>query len=68
LLQTAIVKPPSPAHVLGTDNLGRDVYIRIIYGAQASVRAGLMAVSLAASFLGDALRDIFDVRARADVL
>src|SRR5919202_1531751 len=44
---TAIMKPPSPTHLLGTDNLGRDVYTRIIYGAQASVRVGLLAVSLA---------------------
>jgi peptide/nickel transport system permease protein len=44
---TAIMKPPSPAHLLGTDNLGRDVYSRVVYGAQASVRVGLMAVSLA---------------------
>src|SRR3712207_4181708 len=43
----AIMKPPSPAHLLGTDNLGRDVYTRILYGAQASVRVGLLAVSLA---------------------
>jgi peptide/nickel transport system permease protein len=44
---TAIMKPPAPAHVLGTDNLGRDVYTRILYGAQASVRVGILAVSLA---------------------
>ena len=44
---TVIMKPPSPAHLLGTDNLGRDVYTRILYGAQASVRVGILAVSLA---------------------
>ncbi|MCC7368321.1 MAG: ABC transporter permease [Chloroflexi bacterium] len=44
---TAIMKPPSAAHLLGTDNLGRDVLTRVIYGAQASVRVGLMAVTLA---------------------
>ena len=44
---TAIMKAPTAAHLLGTDNLGRDVFTRIIYGAQASVRVGLLAVSLA---------------------
>src|SRR3954465_15964938 len=44
---TAIMKPPAPAHLLGTDNLGRDVLRTSIYGAQASVRVGLLAVSLA---------------------
>ena len=44
---TAIMKPPSAAHLLGTDNLGRDVFTRVVYGAQASVRVGLMAVTLA---------------------
>src|SRR5215813_10412600 len=44
---TAIMKPPTAAHPLGTDNLGRDVYTRVMYGAQASVRVGLLAVSLA---------------------
>lgn len=44
---TAIMKPPSATHLLGTDNLGRDVYTRVLYGAQASVRVGLLAVSLA---------------------
>jgi ABC-type dipeptide/oligopeptide/nickel transport system permease subunit len=43
----AILKAPSAAHLLGTDNLGRDVFSRIVYGAQASVRVGLLAVSLA---------------------
>ncbi|MFN8633907.1 MAG: ABC transporter permease [Chloroflexota bacterium] len=44
---TAIMKSPSAAHLLGTDNLGRDVFTRVVYGAQASVRVGLMAVTLA---------------------
>jgi len=43
----AIMKAPSMVHLLGTDNLGRDVFSRVLFGAQASVRVGLLAVSLA---------------------
>lgn len=38
---------PSAAHWMGTDDLGRDVLARVIYGAQASLLAGLIAVSIA---------------------
>ncbi len=44
---SAILKAPSVTHLLGTDNLGRDVLARVIFGAQASMRVGLFAVSLA---------------------
>jgi peptide/nickel transport system permease protein len=33
--------PPSAAHLLGTDNLGRDMLSRIIYGARISMYVGL---------------------------
>src|SRR5258708_35928003 len=33
-------KPPSAAHWFGTDEIGRDVLARIIYGARASLLAG----------------------------
>jgi peptide/nickel transport system permease protein len=36
-------------HVLGTDNQGRDILSRLIYGAQTSVKIGLLSVLLAAS-------------------
>ncbi|MFC1977785.1 ABC transporter permease [Chloroflexota bacterium] len=35
------LSPPSGAHLLGTDNLGRDLFSRIIYGARVSVFVGL---------------------------
>lgn len=38
---------PSLAHPMGTDNLGRDILSRVIYGAQVSMKVGLISVSLA---------------------
>lgn len=40
--------PPSPAHWLGTDALGRDVLSRILHGARLSLPVGIVAVVLAA--------------------
>ena len=40
-------KPPSWAHWLGTDEVGRDVLSRIIFGARASMSAGVVSVSIA---------------------
>ncbi len=40
-------EPPSAQHWLGTDEFGRDILSRIIYGAQVSLQVGLFAVSLA---------------------
>jgi peptide/nickel transport system permease protein len=45
---------PSRAHWLGTDQLGRDLYSRIIYGARPSLLIGLGATALAVA-LGGAL-------------
>ena len=42
---------PSLEHILGTDQIGRDLYTRIIYGARTSLVAGVLAVSLGA-FVG----------------
>ncbi|TMD60595.1 MAG: ABC transporter permease [Chloroflexi bacterium] len=59
--------PPSTAHWLGTDDLGRDVLSRVIWGSQISLKVGLISVSigfivgvslgLAAGYLGG----IFDL-------
>jgi peptide/nickel transport system permease protein len=38
---------PSAGHLLGTDDLGRDIFSRLIYGAPATVYASLLAVSVA---------------------
>ena len=38
---------PSSSHLLGTDDLGRDIFSRLIYGAPATVYASLLAVSVA---------------------
>jgi peptide/nickel transport system permease protein len=43
----AVRKPPSVLHWLGTDEIGRDVLARVIWGARASLMAGLVSVSLA---------------------
>ncbi|CCE04624.1 putative ABC transporter permease protein; dipeptide transport protein [Bradyrhizobium sp. STM 3843] len=40
-------KAPSAAHWFGTDDLGRDVLARVIYGTRASLTAGAVSVSIA---------------------
>lgn len=41
---TERLKPPSATYFMGTDNLGRDMFSRIIWGARISLRVGLSAV------------------------
>lgn len=41
-----ILLPPSPTHVLGTDDLGRDLFTRILYGARVSLFVGVSTVSI----------------------
>lgn len=43
------LKGPSADHLLGNDELGRDILSRIIYGAGVSLRVGLIAVAIALS-------------------
>jgi peptide/nickel transport system permease protein len=62
---SAIRKAPSAAHWFGTDDIGRDVLSRVVWGTQASLLAGVVSVSislllgvpigLAAGFIGGAL-------------
>lgn len=41
---------PSAAHIMGTDDFGRDVFSRVIYGARISIPSGLMVVVIAWAF------------------
>lgn len=43
-------KPPQPGFLLGTDNLGRDMLARVLYGAQLSLGIGVAVVMLNAVF------------------
>jgi peptide/nickel transport system permease protein len=45
---TAIRKAPSAAHWMGTDENGRDVLSRVVFGARASLLAGVVSVLIAA--------------------
>ena len=42
-----ILRPPSSAHPLGTDDLGRDVLARMVHGARISLSVGFVAVGIA---------------------
>lgn len=44
---SAMLQPPSFAHLLGTDHLGRDVLSRMIQGARVAVLAGVISVGFA---------------------
>jgi peptide/nickel transport system permease protein len=45
----AIRKAPSAAHWFGTDEIGRDVLSRVVYGARASLLAGVVSVLISLS-------------------
>lgn len=36
------MSPPGPAHILGTDEVGRDVFSRLVYGGRTSLAVGLI--------------------------
>jgi len=51
----AILTPPGPGHLLGTDALGRDVLSRMLHGGRVSLWVGFVAVGLSVAiglFLG----------------
>lgn len=64
-----VLQPPSPDHLLGTDELGRDVWTRLLYGGRVSLTVGLAAVLLSmtigvtcgaiAGFYGGWIDDVF---------
>jgi peptide/nickel transport system permease protein len=39
--------PPGPAHLLGSDDLGRDILSRIIYGSRSALLVGIVSVGIA---------------------
>jgi len=38
---TQFRKPPSPAHIMGTDDIGRDLFTRLLYGGRISLAIGI---------------------------
>ncbi len=64
----AVLTPPSGEHWFGTDELGRDVYSRVVHGARISVTVAVLAVGfgtivgvligLAAGYVGGAVDDV----------
>jgi peptide/nickel transport system permease protein len=63
-----IFSPPSSAHLFGTDELGRDLFARVVHGTALSLRAAVIAVAaalavggllgLTAGFLGGRIDDL----------
>ncbi len=49
-----VLLPPSARHWFGTDELGRDVLTRVLYGARVSLKVGFVAVGIAV-FIGTAV-------------
>lgn len=43
------LQPPNAQYILGTDNLGRDIFTRILYGGQISLQVGIFSVAIGAT-------------------
>jgi peptide/nickel transport system permease protein len=52
LIMTSLMAPPSRAHPFGTDQYGRDILTRVTYGAQYSLRIGIISVTIGATIGG----------------
>ncbi len=44
---SALLEAPSQTHLFGTDELGRDIFSRVVYGTRISLTVGLVAVAIA---------------------
>ncbi len=64
---TARLKPPSAEHWFGTDQLGRDVYSRVIYGARISLLVGFSVAALS-TILGLAIGLVTGFLRRVDAV
>ncbi len=47
MIINARLQPPSSQHILGTDNLGRDVFSRLVFGIRQDIFLGLIAAGIA---------------------
>jgi peptide/nickel transport system permease protein len=45
-----VLQPPGNGHILGTDDLGRDTFARLLYGARLSLEASVISVGIAIAF------------------
>ena len=48
-LSRNVLQPPSGEHLMGTDNLGRDIFSRVVYGTRISLQMGFIAIAIAAT-------------------
>ncbi len=44
-----IFAPPGNGHIFGTDNLGRDIFSRLLYGGRQSLKIGVVSVAMASA-------------------